>query len=52
MVDLAIETTEPDPSVNSIGDDQTINTSKDGAMSEALQETCGMSPVFQSLQLL
>ena len=45
MVDMSVETTEPDPAATSIGNDQSINPSKNGATFDALKETDGMSPI-------
>ena len=46
-VDMALETTEPDPSATSLANDQTINTPKDGAIIDGSREIVGMSSVLQ-----
>jgi hypothetical protein len=42
MVDIAVETIEPDPSATSIENNQTVNTSENAALPEAPKETLGM----------
>ena len=45
MVDMTVETTEPDPSATAIANDQTIDTSQNKATPDAPKETTGMSAV-------
>lgn len=48
MLDMAVETTEPDPSATSIENDQTVNNLQDEAMPEDIKETLGMSLIFNA----
>ena len=43
MVDMVVETIEPDPSATSIANDQTVNNTKDETVADIPKETSGMS---------
>ncbi len=47
MVDMALETSEPDLPATSLANDQTINTSENGTTTDGSSEIIGMSSVLQ-----